>query len=105
MQRLTVTTFVENLPPDYQKVLRKQLDNTPIISDIRTVKGEDYETDGVTIVSGEYEANHSRSQAKEKKQDDDRYLWDQDLELSPKSNQRWFIVKVNGLINIQDGMV
>ena len=48
---IPTVAFVEK-DPFCQKVLRKHWSNTPIISDIRTVKGEDYETDGVTIVSG-----------------------------------------------------
>ena len=62
---IPTVAFVEK-DPFCQKVLRKHWSNTPIISDIRTVKGEDYETDGVTIVSGGFPCQPFRSQENKK---------------------------------------
>ena len=102
---IPTVAFVEK-DPFCQKVLRKHWSNTPIISDIRTVKGEDYETDGVTIISGGFPCQPFSQAGKRKGTDDDRYLWDETLRVVAETKPRWFIGEnVEGLINIQDGMV
>ena len=102
---IPTVAFVEK-DPFCQKVLRKHWSNTPIISDIRTVKGEDYETDGVTIVSGGFPCQPFSVAGKRKGTDDDRYLWDETLRVISEVKPKWFIGEnVEGLINIQDGMV
>ena len=102
---IPTVAFVEK-DPFCQKVLRKHWSNTPIISDIRTVKGEDYETDGVTIVSGGFPCQPFSQAGKRKGTDDDRYLWDETLRVVTETKPRWFIGEnVDGLVNIQDGMV
>ena len=101
---IPTVAFVEK-DPFCQKVLRKHWSNTPIISDIRTVKGEDYETDGVTIVSGGFPCQPFSQAGKRKGTDDDRYLWDETLRVVTETKPRWFIGEnVDGLVNIQDGM-
>jgi len=102
---IPTVAFVEK-DPFCQKVLRKHWSNAPIISDIRTVKGEDYETDGVTIVSGGFPCQPFSQAGKRKGTDDDRYLWDETLRVVTETKPRWFIGEnVDGLVNIQDGMV
>ena len=102
---IPTVAFVEK-DPFCQKVLRKHWSNTPIISDIRTVKGENYETDGVTIVSGGFPCQPFSQAGKRKGTDDDRYLWDETLRVVTETKPRWFIGEnVDGLVNIQDGMV
>ena len=102
---IPTVAFVEK-DPFCQKVLRKHWSNIPIISDIRKVKGEDYETDGVTIVSGGFPCQPFSQAGKRKGTDDDRYLWDETLRVVTETKPRWFIGEnVDGLVNIQDGMV
>ena len=102
---IPTVAFVEK-DPFCQKVLRKHWSNTPIISDIRTVKGEDYETDGVTIVSGGFPCQPFSQAGKRKGTDDDRYLWDETLRVVAETKPEWFIGEnVDGLVNIQDGLV
>ena len=102
---IPTVAFVEK-DPFCQKVLRKHWSNTPIISDIRTVKGEDYETDGVTIISGGFPCQPFSQAGKRKGTDDDRYLWDETLRVVAETKPEWFIGEnVDGLVNIQDGLV
>ena len=102
---IPTVAFVEK-DPFCQKVLRKHWSNTPIISDIRTVKGEDYETDGVTIISGGFPCQPFSQAGKRKGTDDDRYLWDETLRVVAETKPEWFIGEnVEGLINIQNGLV
>jgi DNA (cytosine-5)-methyltransferase 1 len=102
---IPTVAFVEK-DPFCQKVLRKHWSNTPIISDIRTVKGEDYETDGVTIVSGGFPCQPFSVAGKQKGTDDDRYLWDETIRVVAETKPEWFIGEnVDGIVNIQDGMV
>ena len=102
---IPTVAFVEK-DPFCQKVLRKHWSNTPIISDIRTVKGEDYETDGVTIISGGFPCQPFSQAGKRKGTDDDRYLWDETLRVVAETKPEWFIGEnVEGIINIQDGLV
>lgn len=102
---IPTVAFVEK-DPFCQKVLRKHWSNTPIISDIKTVKGEDYETDGVTIISGGFPCQPFSQAGKRKGKDDDRYLWDETLRVVAETKPEWFIGEnVDGLVNIQDGMV
>ena len=102
---IPTVAFVEK-DPFCQKVLRKHWSNTPIISDIRTVKGEDYETDGVTIISGGFPCQPFSQAGKRKGKDDDRYLWDETIRVVAETKPEWFIGEnVDGLVNIQDGLV
>ena len=95
--------FVEK-EPFCQKVLKKHWNDVPIIDDIRKIKGEDY--DSATIVSGGFPCQPFSIAGKRKGQDDDRYLWDETIRVVAECKPRWFIGEnVDGLVNIQDGMV
>jgi len=95
--------FVEK-DPFCQRVLKKNWPNVPIESDIRNVKGENY---GATdIISGGFPCQPFSVAGKRKGTDDDRYLWDETIRVVAEVKPRWFIGEnVEGLINIQDGMV
>lgn len=95
--------FVEK-EPFCQKVLKKHWNDVPIIDDIRKIKGEDY--DSATIVSGGFPCQPFSIAGKQKGTDDDRYLWDETIRVVAECKPRWFIGEnVDGLVNIQDGMV
>lgn len=95
--------FVEK-EPFCQKVLKKHWNIVPIIDDIRKIKGEDY--DSATIVSGGFPCQPFSVAGKQKGTDDDRYLWDETIRVVAECKPRWFIGEnVDGLVNIQDGMV
>tara|TARA_B100001113_G_scaffold340902_1_gene325545 strand:+ start:2847 stop:3869 length:1023 start_codon:yes stop_codon:yes gene_type:complete len=95
--------FVEK-DPFCQRVLKKHWPDVPIESDIRNVKGENY---GATdIISGGFPCQPFSVAGKRKGTDDDRYLWDETIRVVAECKPRWFIGEnVEGLINIQDGMV
>jgi len=87
-----------------QKVLKKHWKNVPIESDIRNVKGDNYGS--ATIVSGGFPCQPFSTAGKRKGTDDDRYLWDETIRVVAECKPRWFIGEnVDGLVNIQDGMV
>ena len=87
-----------------QKVLKKHWKNVSIESDIRNVKGDNYGS--ATIVSGGFPCQPFSVAGKRKGTDDDRYLWDETIRVVAEVKPRWFIGEnVEGLINIQDGMV
>jgi len=95
--------FVEK-EPFCQKVLKKHWNDVPIIDDIRKVKGDNYGS--ATIVSGGFPCQPFSVAGKRKGTDDDRYLWDETIRVVAECKPRWFIGEnVDGLVNIQDGMV
>jgi len=86
-----------------QKVLKKNFKNIPIEEDIRNVKGEKYKAD---VVTGGFPCQPFSVAGKRKGTDDDRYLWDETIRVVRECKPKWFIGEnVEGLINIQDGMV
>ena len=86
-----------------QKVLKKNFNNIPIEGDIRNVKGEKYRAD---VVTGGFPCQPFSVAGKRKGTDDDRYLWDETIRVVRECKPKWFIGEnVEGLINIQDGMV
>jgi len=86
-----------------QKVLKKNFNNIPIESEIRNVKGERYAAD---IITGGFPCQPFSIAGKRKGTDDDRYLWDETIRIVRECKPRWFIGEnVEGLVNIQDGMV
>ena len=86
-----------------QKVLKKNFNNIPIESEIRNVKGERYAAD---IITGGFPCQPFSIAGKRKGTDDDRYLWDETIRVVRECKPRWFIGEnVEGIINIQDGMV
>ena len=86
-----------------QKVLKKNFNNIPIEEDIRNVKGERYAAD---VITGGFPCQPFSIAGKRKGTDDDRYLWDETIRVVRECKPRWFIGEnVEGIINIQDGMV
>jgi len=86
-----------------QKVLKKHWKHIPIESEIRNVKGSSYKAD---IVTGGFPCQPFSVAGKRKGTDDDRYLWDETIRVIRETKPRWFIGEnVEGIINIQDGMV
>ena len=86
-----------------QKVLAKNFKDTPIEGDIRNVKGNRYEAD---VITGGFPCQPFSVAGKRKGTDDDRYLWDETIRVIRECKPRWFIGEnVEGIINIQDGMV
>ena len=86
-----------------QKVLRKNFNNVPIEGDIRNVKGTKYKAD---VVTGGFPCQPFSVAGKRKGTDDDRYLWDETIRVVKECKPKWFIGEnVEGLINIQEGMV
>ena len=86
-----------------QKVLAKNFKGISIEGDIRNVKGNRYETD---VITGGFPCQPFSVAGKRKGTDDDRYLWDETIRVIRECKPRWFIGEnVEGIINIQDGMV
>lgn len=87
-----------------QKVLKKHWSDVPIIDDIRKVNGKDFGS--ATIISGGFPCQPFSVAGKREGTDDDRYLWDEMLRVISSCKPTWVIGEnVEGLINIQDGMV
>ena len=86
-----------------QKVLRKNFPNVPIEDDVRNVKGEKYKAE---IITGGFPCQPFSVAGKRRGTDDDRFLWDETIRIVSETKPKWFIGEnVEGIINIQDGMV
>jgi DNA (cytosine-5)-methyltransferase 1 len=86
-----------------QKVLQKNFPNIPIEDEVRNVKGEKYAAE---VVTGGFPCQPFSVAGKRKGTDDDRYLWDETIRIVSEQKCKWFIGEnVEGIINIQDGMV
>ena len=86
-----------------QQVLKKNFKNIPIESEVRNVKGDRYAAD---IITGGFPCQPFSVAGKRRGTDDDRYLWDETIRIIRETKPRWFIGEnVEGIINIQDGMV
>ena len=86
-----------------QKVLQKNFKNIPIEGDVRNVKGDKYKAD---VVTGGFPCQPFSVAGKRKGTDDDRYLWDETIRVVRECKPKYFIGEnVEGLINIQNGMV
>ena len=86
-----------------QKVLKKNFNKIPIEGDIRNVKGDRYKAD---VITGGFPCQPFSVAGKRKGTDDDRYLWDETIRVVRECKPKWFIGEnVEGLVNIQDGMV
>jgi len=86
-----------------QKVLQKNFKNISIEGDVRNVKGDKYKAD---VVTGGFPCQPFSVAGKRKGTDDDRYLWDETIRVVRECKPKWFIGEnVEGLINIQEGMV
>ena len=86
-----------------QKVLQKNFPNIPIEDEVRNVKGEKYKAE---IITGGFPCQPFSVAGKRRGTDDDRYLWDETIRIVSETKPKWFIGEnVEGIINIQDGMV
>ena len=86
-----------------REVLRKNFPNITIESEVRNVKGSNYKAD---IITGGFPCQPFSVAGKRKGTADDRYLWDETIRVIRECKPRWFIGEnVEGIINIQDGMV
>ena len=86
-----------------QKVLKKHWSNIPIIDDVRRINGKEIKAD---VVTGGFPCQPFSVAGKRKGTDDDRYLWDETIRVVRECKPKWFIGEnVEGLINIQEGMV
>ena len=86
-----------------QKVLHKNFPNIPIEGDIRNVKGEEFEAD---VITGGFPCQPFSVAGRQKGTDDNRYLWPEMFRLIKEVKPEFVIGEnVQGLINLQDGMV
>ena len=86
-----------------QKVLYKNFPNIPIEGDIRNVKGEEFEAD---VITGGFPCQPFSVAGRQKGTDDNRYLWPEMFRLIKEVKPEFVIGEnVQGLINLQDGMV
>jgi DNA-cytosine methyltransferase len=86
-----------------QKVLQKNFPNIPIEDEVRNVKGERFKAD---VITGGFPCQPFSVAGKRKGTDDDRYLWDETIRIVSEQKPKWFIGEnVEGIINIQDGLV
>ena len=86
-----------------QKVLRKNFPNIPIEDEVRNVKGERFKAD---VITGGFPCQPFSVAGKRRGTEDDRFLWDETIRIVSEQKCKWFIGEnVEGIINIQDGMV
>ena len=86
-----------------QKVLQKNFPDVPIEGDIRDVKGEEFEAD---VITGGFPCQPFSVAGKQKGTNDNRYLWPEMFRLIKEIKPEFVIGEnVQGLINLQDGMV
>ena len=96
------TKFVE-FDSFCQKVLNKNFPNIPIEGDIRNVKGQEFEAD---VITGGFPCQPFSVAGKQKGTNDNRYLWPEMFRLIKEIKPEFVIGEnVQGLINLQDGMV
>ena len=86
-----------------QKVLNKNFSGIPIEEDIRNVKGQEFEAD---VITGGFPCQPFSVAGKQKGTNDNRYLWPEMFRLIKEIKPEFVIGEnVQGLINLQDGMV
>ena len=86
-----------------QKVLRKHWPNVPIEEDIKNVKGKEFEAD---VIVGGFPCQPMSVAGRQKGTSDSRYLWPEMFRLIREVKPEFVIGEnVQGIINIQDGMV
>ena len=86
-----------------QKVLRKNFPNIPIEDEVRNVKGERFKAD---VITGGFPCQPFSVAGKRRGTEDDRFLWDETIRIVSEQKPKWFCGEnVEGIINIQDGLV
>ena len=86
-----------------QKVLQKNFPNIPIEDEVRNVKGERFKAD---VITGGFPCHPFSVAGKRRGTEDDRFLWDETIRIVSEQKPKWFIGEnVEGIINIQDGLV
>jgi len=86
-----------------QKVLRKHWPNVPIEEDIKNVKGKEFEAD---VIVGGFPCQPMSVAGRQKGTSDSRYLWPEMFRIIREVKPEFVIGEnVQGIINIQDGMV
>jgi len=86
-----------------KKVLQTRFPNIPIEEDIKDVKGQEFEAD---VVVGGFPCQPMSVAGRQKGTSDDRYLWPEMFRLIKEIKPEFVIGEnVQGIINIQDGMV
>ncbi len=86
-----------------QQVLKKNFKDIPIESEVRNVKGERYTAD---ILTSGFPCQPFSVAGKRRGTEDDRFLWGETIRVIRECKPRWFIGEnVEGIINIQEGMV
>jgi len=94
--------FVEK-DPYCIKVLNKNFPNIPIEEDIKNVKGKEFEAD---VITGGFPCQPMSVAGNQKGTSDDRYLWPDMFRIIREVKPQFVIGEnVQGIINIQDGMV
>ena len=87
-----------------QKVLRKNFPNVPIEDEIRNVKGKRFKT--AEVCTSGFPCQPYSVAGKRRGTEDDRFLWGETIRIVSETKCKWFIGEnVEGIINIQDGMV
>jgi DNA (cytosine-5)-methyltransferase 1 len=86
-----------------QKVLAKNYPNINIFDDVRSINGTTIQAD---VVTGGFPCQGFSQAGKQKGTSDERYLWPEMLRVISEVKPRWVIGEnVQGIINIEDGMV
>ena len=86
-----------------QKILAKNYPNINIYDDVRSINGRTMQAD---VVTGGFPCQGFSQAGKQKGTSDERYLWPEMLRVISEVKPRWVIGEnVQGIINIEDGMV
>lgn len=87
-----------------QKVLKKHWPNVPIFSDIKKLKGSNFET--VDLITGGFPCQPFSEAGNGQGRNDKRYLWPEMFRIIKETNSRWILVEnVPRLLNTEQGMV
>ena len=90
-------------------VLQKHWKDIKIYSDVREIKKERLEADGIPspdVITGGFPCQPFSVAGRQKGSRDNRYLWPEMFRIIKEFKPRWIIAEnVRGIINIQDGVV
>lgn len=95
---LEIVSFCE-IDSYCQKVLKKHWPDVPIVSDIKTMNGQDF--GAIDILTGGFPCQPFSVAGQQRGKDDDRYLWPEMFRIIKESRPRWIIGEnVTGIINL-----